>query len=308
MPKRFYLYFVLFFLVLFGWWWQYQHIYYALPPLALNLEQFVPESIQESVDNTKANLEQVVAEVKTSIATPGPLRTNYVTQTNSELTIDGVIAETNRWREIEGLPQLKKSNLLNSAALNKAKDMLESQYFDHQSPLGLGVADVITATGYKFLAVGENLALGNYADDKELVQAWMDSPGHRANILSDNFTEIGIGFVYGEYEGHATWLAVQEFGRPTTACPEVSGGLKSQIQDKEAILDALALELDQRKAELDSSKPTSTDSSEKIEVYNQLVKIYNQRVNLYEAGAAELTRLVDLYNMQVKAFNACIAE
>lgn len=308
MPKRYYLYFVIFFLVLAGWWWQYQRIYYVLPPITLNLEQYVPESIQESVDDAKTNLEQVVAEVKTSITTPGPLRTNYVEQTNGQLTIDGVIAETNRWRELEGLPQLKKSSLLNSAALNKAKDMLEKQYFDHQSPLGLGVGDVITASGYKFLAVGENLALGNYADDKELVQAWMDSPGHRANILSNNFTEIGIGFVYGEYEGHTTWLAVQEFGRPTTACPEVSSGLKSQIQDKEATLDALALELDKRKAELDSSKPTSTDSPEKIEAYNQLVKIYNQRVNLYEAGAAELTRLVDLYNMQVKAFNACITE
>jgi uncharacterized protein YkwD len=307
MPKRFYLYFVLFFIILFGW-WRWSRYYYVLPPITLNFERYVSESIQESVNDVKINLEQVVTEVKTSIIAPGPLRTNYIEQVNGKLTIDGVVAETNRQRELEGFPPLKRSNLLDMAALNKAKDMLAKQYFNHQSPLGLGVGDIVTATGYKFLAVGENLALGNYADDKELVQAWMDSPGHRANILSDNFTEIGIGFVYGQYEEHTTWLAVQEFGRPTTACPEVSGELKSQIKDKEAMLDALALELDQKKVELDLAKPTSTTSPEKIEAYNQLVKIYNQRVNLYEAGAGELTSLVDSYNRQVKAFNVCIVK
>jgi uncharacterized protein YkwD len=306
MPKRFYIYFLLFLFFLYGWWWQYQQIVYSQS--TLGVKEYVPQSIKESVQNFSNDMGQAIVEVQTIITTPGPLRTGNINTEAGQLTQEGIITATNRQRQLAGLPILKKSNLLSQAASNKAQDMLDKQYFDHLSPLGLGVSDVVLATGYKFLAVGENLALGDYSNDNDLVQAWMDSPGHRANILSKNFTEIGIGFIYGDFEGRSTWLAVQEFGKPTSACPEVNSGLKTQIKTKESELSALADGLKQEQVELVQSKPTSSDSQEKIELYNQSVKIYNQHINAYDQLAIELKKLVDLYNFQVKAFNACLAQ
>ena len=307
MPKRFYIYFLFFLFFLYGWWWQYNNISNSTQSI-LNIVQYIPQSFQESIDSISADLEQITTEVQNVISTPGPLRKKYQVDLVGQLTIEGIIAATNQQREIAGLSQLKTSDILNKAAANKAQDMLDKQYFDHVSPSGLGASDIVKAVGYKFLAVGENLALGDYTDDKDLVKAWMDSPGHRANILSKNFTEIGIGIIYGNYDGHTTWLAVQEFGKPTTACPEVSSGLKTQIQSKELEVSILADELEQRQIELVSSKPASSDSQEKIKVYNKLVELYNQRINIYDQLAAELKSLVDLYNFQVKAFNACLKE
>ncbi len=307
MPKRFYIYFLLLLFFLWGWWWQYNNIYNS-PQSLLGIGQYILPVIQESVDNIGTDLEQITAEVQNVISAPGPLRTINQNKNFGQLTIEGIVAASNQQREIVGLPQLKISNILNKAAQNKAQDMLEKQYFDHVSPTGLGAADVVNFVGYNFLAVGENLALGNYKDDKDLVQAWMDSPGHRANILSKNYTEIGIGFVYGEYEGQTTWLAVQEFGKPTTACPEVDGGLKTQIQSKESEVSILASDLEKKQLELVESKPKSSENKETVEAYNQLVKTYNQSVNTYDQMVSELKRIVDLYNFQVKAFNACLKE
>src|SRR3989344_3216924 len=58
--------------------------------------------------------------------------------------------------------------------------------------------------------LGENLILGNFLSEKEAVQHWMDSPGHRANILNNRFTEIGVAFIKGQYQGDTVWIGVQE--------------------------------------------------------------------------------------------------
>src|SRR6185369_15716694 len=118
-----------------------------------------------------------------------------------------------------GLPALKENALLDKAAKKKLDDMFAQQYFEHINPQGKGPSDLAKSVGYDYIAIGENLALGNFKNDAELVQAWMDSPGHRANILNKQYTEIGVAVGQGTYEGKKTWLAVQEFGRPTSSCP-----------------------------------------------------------------------------------------
>ena len=59
--------------------------------------------------------------------------------------------------------------------------------------------------------------------------AWMNSPGHRANILNPHFQEIGVAVGKGMYEGHETWIAVQSFGMPLSACPASDANLKIKI-------------------------------------------------------------------------------
>lgn len=245
--------------------------------------------------------------LKREVITPEPLRLPSIQQ-RSYLTIAGVIAETNRHRAAEGLPPLTGNALLASAAKAKADDMFRQQYFAHESPGGIGAGDLVSDAGYAFVTIGENLALGNYADDTELVQAWMDSPGHRANILSSRFTEIGVAVVQGTYEGEKTWMAVQEFGRPLASCPSVDEGIQLQIDQQEKDLQLLSDRLDQMRTDLDQSKPRGRATQEEVDAYNEKVNTYNAQVAEYKQDADALKGLVEIYNAQVRTFNTCIAQ
>lgn len=118
-------------------------------------------------------------------------------------------------REDEGFPALSISPVLEEAAQLKANDMAEKGYFAHTSPEGLAPWYWLDEAGYRYFAAGENLAV-NFSDSKNVEEAWMDSPSHRANILSNNFTEIGIATARGEYKGRETVFVVQMFGRPVS--------------------------------------------------------------------------------------------
>lgn len=123
---------------------------------------------------------------------------------------------TNQDRTQEDLGTLTINPLLVEAAQAKANDMAEKGYFAHTSPEGIEPWHWIKEAGYSFSYAGENLAV-NFSDSEDVVAAWMDSPGHRANILSGKFTEIGIATAVGEYNGHKTTFVVQMFGTPKVA-------------------------------------------------------------------------------------------
>lgn len=232
--------------------------------------------------------------------TPGPLRKD-VDDEGSQLSVSGAIAETNRHRREAGLPELSENTLLNIAAQKKVDDMFARQYFEHDSPSGEGAGELVTETGYEFIVVGENLALGNYKDDKVLVQAWMDSPGHRENILKPSYTEIGIAVAKGTFEGRDTWLAVQHFAKPLSACPNINESLKEQIDSNNIKLDNLKIDLESRKKDLEN-KPTTREESD---VYNKKVDEYNALVGEYNTLLENTKSLVASYNSQVQSFNEC---
>lgn len=129
---------------------------------------------------------------------------------------------TNDDRADEGLGTLTVNPLLEEAARLKAEHMAEHGYFAHKSPDGLDPWYWFYRAGYDFTEAGENLAV-NFTDSHDAQRAWMDSPGHRANILNGTFTEIGIAAVPGEYKGKKTVFVVQMFGRPRTVAATVSG-------------------------------------------------------------------------------------
>ncbi len=132
---------------------------------------------------------------------------------NSEITISEVIVKTNEERVKEGLSPLVENELLNIAAQEKAKNMFEEDYWAHYAPSGKDPWGFINNSGYKFSYAGENLAR-NFYTSPEVVKAWMNSPSHRANILSPKYQEIGIAVVEGVLLGQKTTLVVQMFGRP----------------------------------------------------------------------------------------------
>ena len=135
----------------------------------------------------------------------GPLRvldSIFTGETTTVLSQNDVIDLTNKARATYGsLPALKENSKLDFSAEKKLQDMFMKQYFEHVSPSGIGVGDLANQISYEYIVIGENLALGNFKDDQALVDAWMASPAHRANILNKHYTEIGVAVGKGTFEG-----------------------------------------------------------------------------------------------------------
>lgn len=107
---------------------------------------------------------------------------------------------------------LKLSPALSRAALGHAKDMAANDFFEHQGSDGSRPSERATRAGYRWRTVGENIALGA-PDAESVVQGWLQSPGHCANIMNPQFTEMGLAyFVEPRRQNGVYW--VQVFGRP----------------------------------------------------------------------------------------------
>lgn len=121
------------------------------------------------------------------------------------------LTNTERLRANE--PALVQDPSLAEAARMKAADMVARGYFAHTSPDGKTPWYWLRQVGYHFRYAGENLAV-NFVDSGDIVDAWMASPDHRANILNADFTQIGIGVAKGTYEGRRAIFVVQFLGVP----------------------------------------------------------------------------------------------
>jgi hypothetical protein len=129
-----------------------------------------------------------------------------------------VVAETNEARAEAALSPLVRSDVLDRAAQLKAEDMALHGYFSHKSPDGLSPWHWFTEAGYLYAYAGENLAV-HFTDSRAVVDAWLNSPTHRANVMNGTYKEIGIGTAKGVYEGHDTLFVVQLFGTPAIPAP-----------------------------------------------------------------------------------------
>ncbi len=107
--------------------------------------------------------------------------------------VQQVINLTNAERSKQGLPALKADTQLNNVAQKKSVDMQQNNYFSHTSPTYGSPFDMMRDFGVTYKSAGENIAQGQRTP-QEVVTAWMNSEGHRKNILSGNFTHIGVGF------------------------------------------------------------------------------------------------------------------
>ena len=105
-----------------------------------------------------------------------------------------VVDLTNQERAKQGLPALKVDLTLSKVAREKSLDMQKNNYFSHTSPTYGSPFDMMKKFGVTYRTAGENIAKGQRTP-QEVVNAWMNSSGHRANILSTKFTHIGVGYV-----------------------------------------------------------------------------------------------------------------
>ena len=216
------------------------------------------------------------------------------------LTELGVLVWTNFQRISIGVKPLAKSPLLDEVANAKLNDMFENQYFAHEAPNGDYVGDLAKDFGYRYLLIGENLAYGDFANDRTLVDAWMGSPGHKENILKEGYTEIGIAVGKGMFEGRETWLAVQSFGTPYSICDVVDASLLDDINDGKEELDDLENVIDETREDLEATYPKSgSEYNEKVDAYNELVNEFNNLLKTVNSW-------VKIYNAQVEEFKNCI--
>ena len=107
-----------------------------------------------------------------------------------------VINLTNQERAKSGLPALMADTQLSGVAQKKCLDMQQNNYFSHTSPTYGSPFDMMRDFGVTYDAAGENIAQGQSTPQK-VVQAWMNSEGHRKNIMSNSFTHIGVGYEQG---------------------------------------------------------------------------------------------------------------
>lgn len=236
--------------------------------------------------------------LKNDVFTPPPLRDEEENQ-KSFLSNDGIFEITNQERVNANMEPLTRNSKLDLIAEKKLSDMFFYQYFEHISPLGVGAGELAQKNQYEYILIGENLAMGNFIDDQALVQAWMNSEGHRENILHDRYSEIGVAVGRGVYEGKLTWIAVQEFGLPLNNCITPSIAERDSIDNAKKEIETQEQILITAKTEIDSlENKYGKEYEEKVEAYNLLVRDYNALV-------VEVKSKVSKYNTLVLEFNNC---
>ncbi|MBT4121493.1 hypothetical protein HOE31_00900, partial [bacterium] len=124
-----------------------------------------------------------------------------------------VVELTNNIRTNLNKGTLSINTTLQQAAIDKAEDMIINQYFAHISPDGIGLRNFLLNNNLGYKVAGENLALG-YSSAEEVVDAWTKSPTHYANLIDNDYTEIGVGMLSGNYKGYDTTIVAQFFRQP----------------------------------------------------------------------------------------------
>jgi uncharacterized YkwD family protein len=140
----------------------------------------------------------------TSQPAPAPTTTNTTTTTSTfSAQQQEVLNIVNKERAAKGLSALKFNTELSKVATTKSQDMIDKGYFAHNSPTYGSPFDMMKKFGITYKTAGENIAMGQRTP-QEVMTAWMNSEGHRKNILNSSFTEIGIG-IAKDKNGRLYW-------------------------------------------------------------------------------------------------------
>jgi uncharacterized YkwD family protein len=162
---------------------------------------------QQAENPTQVKQAPTATPAKTTTAAQAPAATPAKTTTTAPASANignyeqQVVDLVNKERAAAGLPALKMNTKLAGVAEKKAEDLRDNNYFDHQSPTYGSPFDMMKQFGITYTAAGENIAKGQKTPS-DVMNGWMNSPGHRANILNAEYTEIGVGYVQTVMEPH----------------------------------------------------------------------------------------------------------
>lgn len=260
------------------------------------------QTSNKNIFNRTSKNDSSIVKDDVQVAANQPLSSEYNSSSdqNSLFATQRIIADTNKERANAGLPVLESNDKLVASAEMKINDMVKNQYFEHISPKGVTVSDLGLEVGYDYIVMGENLAMGNFTNAEDVVVAWMNSPGHRANILNPNYQEMGAAAQFATYQGKKVWFVVQHFGTNRDVCPAISTSLKSTIDDLNQKLKSMQAQIMNEKATLEApNHPNDEAYREKVNEFNKLVSEYNNNLVVSQDKISQ-------YNEEVTAFNNCL--
>ncbi|MEF2096503.1 CAP domain-containing protein [Bacillus sp. CFBP9009] len=130
-----------------------------------------------------------------------PASNTTLNQKESQSVEQRVLSLVNEERSKSGLAPLEMDTAVSNVAILKSEDMRDNNYFNHTSPSYGSPFDMMKSFGISYEYAGENIAAGQPSADA-VMKSWMNSPGHKANILNKNYTHIGIGHVTGGKYAH----------------------------------------------------------------------------------------------------------
>lgn len=181
---------------------------------------------------------------------------------------------TNKSRKEVGVLELTLSEQLVSAAEAKVNDMLDNQYFNHESPGGKTPWEFIRSAGYEYSFAGENLAM-DFVSAEGVHTAFMKSDSHRENILNAKYSEVGISVKKGIFEGRETIFVVEEFGSPLkkNTAIEIS---KIEVQFETIDVKSREIKEDQEQKIVQVAANIDPDSGRPIENNGYCIDISNE--------------------------------
>lgn len=143
----------------------------------------------------------------------------------TSMSVSGLLADTNAARSQNGVSSLNLNAKLDAAAQAKANDMAQRNYWSHNTPEGNPPWVFVTAQGYSYQKLGENLAAG-FADEQSTINGWMASQPHRENLLDPDFKEVGFGYAnnpnYTSAGGGPMTIIVAFYGEPQVLAQQTS--------------------------------------------------------------------------------------
>ena len=147
----------------------------------------------------------------------------------TDISTQGLLDGTNQQRTNNGLGALHLNATLSQAAQAKAADMVTADYWSHTSPSGKTPWPFISAAGYSYSTAGENLAYG-FSTSNETIAGWMNSPGHRANILNGSYVDVGFGIINAEnYQSNGNQTIVVAMYAAPYAAPVASSAENTPV-------------------------------------------------------------------------------
>ena len=213
-----------------------------------------------------------------------------------------VITATNQARTANNLPVLKPNAKLDLAASEKLNDMAIQEYFAHVSPSGVSPWYWIKNSQYQYSVAGENLAIGFVTADAT-VRAWLNSPSHKANLLNNQYRDIGVAVKTVEINGREGILVVQMFGKPSTQVVAVTKTPTPAPTRSPAITPRLAVSSPETRGEsVALAQEISTDNS--AQPVQEPMTVRSHDAESFAKTSAILNNVYSIYVLAIAATSA----
>lgn len=269
---------------------------YTVWQLPVSVDEAITGLVSSTTSVKPVNSAKVIVPDTTTVPV---VQTPHYTSTNDS----EILNYTNQERQSLSAETLIPNTTLDAVASSRADDLFTNQYFEHESPDHQSAPDLAKKFDYNYSLIGENLALGNFENEKAIVEAWMKSPGHRANILNPEYRELGVSVKEGIFKGESVTIAVQIFAKPTNNCSAPKIETKNLIDTSSVSIKEMQA---QAKLMYDSLEGIKNASGLDLSYYNQKVQEYNYFAKKINETVSALKVLVDSYNAQVAQYNSCI--